>query len=178
MNDKDAQQINLDETAYIGLGSNIGDRERYLLDAIGLLQQHPEVRIIAQSAIYETDPVGYLDQGPFLNMAVRIGTTLTPEQLFERMLSAEQELGRKREVRWGPRTIDLDLLLFGNQVQNRPELILPHPRIMERAFVLVPLIEVMKPYQPEQALHLCLQLERVEGKEGVKPWKKMQQPSV
>lgn len=158
------------ERAYIGLGSNIGDRERYLQEAVRLLQEHPEVQVTGTSGCYETEPVGYVEQDPFLNMVIRVETTLTAERLFEQMLQAEQMLGRKREIRWGPRTIDLDLLLYGDMVQDRPDLILPHPRMLERAFVLVPLIEVMKPHEPERAMELNRHLERAEGKEGVKLW--------
>ncbi|WP_261381648.1 2-amino-4-hydroxy-6-hydroxymethyldihydropteridine diphosphokinase [Paenibacillus cremeus] len=162
------------ERAYLGLGSNMGDRERYLQEALRLLQEHPDVWITEQSGIYETDPVGFVDQDPFLNKVVQVGTTLSAEQLFQRMLEVEQALGRKREVRWGPRTIDLDMLLFGDLLQDRPDLILPHPRMMERAFVLVPLIEIMRSCDPFQAEQLSRQLERVEGKEGVTLWKRMQ----
>ncbi|MFC6232803.1 2-amino-4-hydroxy-6-hydroxymethyldihydropteridine diphosphokinase [Paenibacillus allorhizosphaerae] len=160
------------ERAYIGLGSNIGDREHYLHEAARLLEEHPEVRVTGKSGWYETDPVGFVEQDPFLNMVIRVETTLTAERLFERMLQVEQLLGRKREIRWGPRTIDLDLLLYGDVVQDRPDLILPHPRMLERAFVLVPLIEVMQPHEPERVVQLNRQLERVEGKEGVRLWTK------
>ncbi|UUZ82155.1 2-amino-4-hydroxy-6-hydroxymethyldihydropteridine diphosphokinase [Paenibacillus sp. P26] len=163
------------ELAYVGLGSNLGDRERYLMDAIRLLEEHPGIRIERKSSLYETDPVGFVDQDPFLNMIVEIRTTLTAEGLFGRMLAAEQALGRKREIRWGPRTIDLDLLLFGELQQDRPELILPHPRMLERAFVLVPLIEVLAASHPERAESLKGHLEQAEGKEGVRLWTKAQQ---
>lgn len=168
----EAQPDRRTERAYIGLGSNIGDRERYLQEAVRLLQEHPEVRVMGKSGLYETDPVGFVEQDPFLNTVVQVNTTLSAECLLELMQQAEQALGRKREIRWGPRTIDLDLLLFGDLAQDRPDLILPHPRMLERAFVLVPLIEVMKPHEPEKAAELTRQLERVEGKEGVRLWTK------
>ncbi|MCZ8517600.1 2-amino-4-hydroxy-6-hydroxymethyldihydropteridine diphosphokinase [Paenibacillus filicis] len=160
------------QIAYVGLGSNLGDRERYLDEAVMLLEQHHGVRVTGKSSIYETDPVGFVDQGPFLNRVIEVETALSPEALFEVMLAAEQSLGRKREVRWGPRTIDLDMLLFDEREQDRPDLILPHPRMLERAFVLVPLIEVMSGRQPGKAEALKRQLDRAEGKEGVTLWKR------
>lgn len=158
--------------AYIGLGSNMGDRERFLRDAVRLLEESPEVHVTGESGLYETDPVGYVDQALFLNWVVEVSTTLDPERLFERMLDIELRLNRKRDIRWGPRTIDLDLLLFGERSQDRPDLILPHPRMMERAFVLVPLVEVMSLRDPVRAQQWSKQLDRMEGKEGVRLWKK------
>jgi 2-amino-4-hydroxy-6-hydroxymethyldihydropteridine diphosphokinase len=158
--------------AYIGLGSNIEDREHYLQEAVRELQEHPEVRVTGQSSMYETDPVGFTEQDPFLNMVIEVRTSLQASSLFERMQAAELGLGRKREIRWGPRTIDLDLLLFDEWTQSDPELMLPHPRMLERAFVLVPLYEVMQRSAPEQAARLYSHLERVEGKEGVRLWKR------
>ncbi|TDF91563.1 2-amino-4-hydroxy-6-hydroxymethyldihydropteridine diphosphokinase [Paenibacillus piri] len=159
--------------AYIGLGSNIGDRERYLAEAIRQLESHEHVRISGRSAIYETDPIGLTDQAPFLNMALELETTLRAEGLLAVMQQIEQNLGRTREVRWGPRTIDLDLLLYGDVAQDDPQLILPHPRMMERAFVLVPLVEVMQKRRFQQAAELAAHLETIDGKEGVTPWKKI-----
>lgn len=159
--------------AYIGLGSNMGDRERFLRDAVRLLQECPEVQVTGESGLYETDPVGYVDQALFLNQVVEVSTTLEPGRLFECMLDIELRLNRKRDIRWGPRTIDLDLLLFGERSQDHPDLILPHPRMMERAFVLVPLVEVMSLRDSVRAEQWSKQLDRMEGKEGVRLWKKM-----
>ncbi|GCL74528.1 2-amino-4-hydroxy-6-hydroxymethyldihydropteridine diphosphokinase [Paenibacillus naphthalenovorans] len=159
--------------AYIGLGSNMGDRERFLREAVRLLQDTPGVQVTGESGLYETDPVGYVDQALFLNQVVEISTTLEPQPLFERMLDIELQLHRKRDIRWGPRTIDLDLLLFGDRSQDCPDLILPHPRMMERAFVLVPLVEVMSLRDPVRAEQWTRRLDRMEGKEGVRLWKKM-----
>ncbi|MCS7463174.1 2-amino-4-hydroxy-6-hydroxymethyldihydropteridine diphosphokinase [Paenibacillus doosanensis] len=160
--------------AYIALGSNMGDRERYLLDAIDQLDDHEEIRVIACSSIYETEPVGYVDQDSFLNMAAEVDTTLTPEALLDVMMGIERTLGRQRDVRWGPRTVDLDMLLYEDVRQDDPKLILPHPRMLERAFVLVPLVEVMQLRRFQQAAELADHLEKLEGKEGVILWKKMQ----
>lgn len=157
-------------TAYIGLGSNLGNRQSWLAEAIRLLGEHPGIRVEACSAVYETDPVGYTLQPAFLNMAVRAGTRLSPHDLLAYMLQVEQELGRKREVRWGPRTIDLDLLIYGDLELQTPDLTIPHPRMPERAFVLVPLQDVHQGDALPGAVSLAERLEIAEGKEGVKLW--------
>lgn len=130
-------------TAYIALGSNLGDREQSLKDAITALNQHPQVEVKQLSNIYETDPVGFTDQPAFLNMVIRVSTVLLAMDLLSVQFSVEEQLGRKRELRWGPRTIDLDLLMYDNVSMKTDRLILPHPRMMERAFVLVPLHDVL-----------------------------------
>lgn len=132
-------------TAYLGLGSNLGDRERYLLTAVERLRSHPCIREVSPSPIYETDPVGVTDQPLFLNMACRIRTTLAPEELLDVAMNIEKTLGRRRDIRWGPRTIDIDILLYDNAAIDTGRLTVPHPRMMERMFVLVPLLDVMKP---------------------------------
>ncbi|MDF2963364.1 MAG: FolK [Paenibacillus sp.] len=144
-----------------------------MTEAIRQLDSHSEIRVSGRSGIYETEPVGVTDQAPFLNMVLELETTLAAGELFAVMLQIEQDLGRTRELRWGPRTIDLDLLLFDEAVQDDPQLILPHPRMMERAFVLVPLIEVMQVRRFQQAAGLIAHLERLDGKEGVTLWKKI-----
>lgn len=158
------------EVAYIGLGSNIEDRDLHLTEAIRLLQQYPEIHIRRSSSIYETDPVGFTEQAAFLNMVIQVETDLKPAELFNYMLAVEQKLGRVRDIRWGPRTIDLDLLLYGQQQLNEPELLIPHPRMAERAFVLIPLIEIADdktiPYLDKLKHHATL----LAGKEVVKRW--------
>lgn len=149
----------------------MGNREAWLAGAVGLLDGHPEVRLAASSAIYETEPVGYVDQPVFLNMALRIETRLPPERLLAFMMEVEQQLERKREIRWGPRTIDLDMLLYGDCRMDSPALTLPHPRMLERAFVLVPLQDVLLPEPRLQAELIRETLDTLEGKEGVKRWK-------
>ncbi len=149
----------------------MGNREAWLAGAVGLLDGHPEVRLAASSAIYETEPVGYVDQPVFLNMALRVETRLLPEQLLAFMMEVEQQLERKREIRWGPRTIDLDMLLYGDCRMDSPALTLPHPRMLERAFVLVPLQDVLLPEPCLQAELIRETLDTLEGKEGVKRWK-------
>jgi 2-amino-4-hydroxy-6-hydroxymethyldihydropteridine diphosphokinase len=128
--------------AYVALGANLGDRETSLAEAIRRLQADSELEVRRVSAAFETAPVGYTDQPSFLNMAVCLGTELDPIGLLRRLLAIEQEMGRVRDVRWGPRNIDLDLLVHGEATADTPELMLPHPRMGQRAFVLVPLRDI------------------------------------
>lgn len=128
--------------AWIALGSNIAPREAYLQQAIQMLKEHSEIELKQISTVYETDPVGYEDQDQFLNLVAEVGTSLEPLELLHICQSIEKELGRKRIIRWGPRTVDLDILLYSTENMNVEELILPHPRMHERAFVLVPLAEI------------------------------------
>ena len=131
-------------TAYVGLGANLGDREATIRRAVELLAATPGIEIVAVSTLRETDPVGYADQPRFLNGAVALETALAPRALLERLLEVGRELGRVRGEgpRFGPRTIDLDLLLHGDEVMDEPGLVLPHPRLAERRFVLEPLHEL------------------------------------
>jgi 2-amino-4-hydroxy-6-hydroxymethyldihydropteridine diphosphokinase len=130
--------------AYVGLGANLGEREQTLRRAIDLLAAEPEIEVVAVSSFRETEPVGYLDQPAFLNGACSVETELGPRELLERLLAVERELGRERGAgpRWGPRTIDLDLLLYGDATVDEPGLTVPHPRLTERSFVLEPLLEL------------------------------------
>jgi len=129
--------------AYVGLGSNLGDREHIIWGAIHMLAFNPEVDVVAVSSIRETDPVGFEDQPRFLNAAVAMETDLEPRSLLDLLLGVERELGRTRDgPRFGPRTIDLDLLLYGDDVIDEPGLTVPHPRLHERRFVLEPLVEL------------------------------------
>jgi 2-amino-4-hydroxy-6-hydroxymethyldihydropteridine diphosphokinase len=125
--------------AYVGLGANLGDREATMRRAIELLGDG----VVAVSSFRETDPVGYEDQPRFLNAAVALETELSPRELLDRLLTVERELGRTRDgPRFGPRTIDLDLLLYGVAVVEEPGLRVPHPRLAERRFALEPLAEL------------------------------------
>ena len=129
--------------AYIGLGSNLGEREATIRAALERLAAGPEIDVEAVSSLRETDPVGYLDQPRFLNGAAALRTELSPRALLERLLDVERELGRDRSVpRFGPRTIDLDLLLYGSEQIDENGLEIPHPRLAERRFVLEPLAEL------------------------------------
>ena len=129
--------------AYVGLGANLGDREATLRRAVALLAEVDGVDVIAVSELRETEPVGVVDQPRFLNGAAAIDTTLEPRALLDALLRIERALGRIRgEERWGPRTVDLDLLLHGGAVIDEPGLTVPHPRLHERRFVLEPLAEL------------------------------------
>jgi len=128
--------------AYVGLGSNLGDRERNLRSALHLVDAE-DVRVLAISKFLETDPVGYVNQPRFLNGAALVETDLSAPELLERLLAVERSLGRERTgPRFGPRTIDLDLLLYGDETIDQPGLTVPHPRLAERRFVLEPLAEL------------------------------------
>ncbi|MEI4791129.1 2-amino-4-hydroxy-6-hydroxymethyldihydropteridine diphosphokinase [Bacillus sp. FJAT-53060] len=155
----------MNNTAYIALGSNIGKKETYLKEAVKKLHEHPDVQVELISSIYETTPVGYENQDDFLNMAVKISTSLRPEELLALTQEIEQELGRTREVRWGPRTADLDILLYNRENIETEQLVIPHPRMYERLFVLVPMSEI------------CLEIGKVQinavtDQECVSIWKK------
>ena len=127
---------------YVGLGSNLGDRLHLLRSALALLSAEPEITVPRGSAVYETDPVGPFEQPDFLNLVVEVATPLAPPELLVRCLAIEIRLRRVRQERWGPRTIDLDLLLSPRQPWSDPSLQLPHPRLHLRAFMLVPLAEL------------------------------------
>ena len=129
-------------TAFVGIGSNLGDRETNLRRAIELLTAEDGIEVVAVSEVRETEPVGPVEQGPFLNGVVQVETTLPPGDLLERLLSVESRLGRVRAERWGPRTIDLDLLLYGSERVDEPGLTVPHPRLHERRFALEPLLDL------------------------------------
>ena len=129
--------------AYVGLGANLGRRAANLESALALLRREPGLEVVAVSSFRETDPVGFVDQPPFLNAAAAVETDLSPRELLERLLAVERTLGRTREgPRFGPRTIDLDLLLYGDAVVSEPGLDVPHPRLPERRFALEPLAEL------------------------------------
>jgi len=128
---------------YLGLGSNLGDRLTYLRQAVAALEAEPGIEVRRRSSVYETAPVGYAEQPDFLNAVVEIATSLSPRALLQVTQRIEQNLGRKRGgSRWGPRCIDLDLLLYEGVTVQEADLTLPHPRLTERAFVLVPLAEI------------------------------------
>jgi len=130
--------------AFVGLGSNLGDPEELIASALELLAAEEGIEVLAVSSLRETDPVGFEDQPRFLNGAAELATELAPRELLERLLAIERRLGRIRGEgpRFGPRTIDLDLLLYGEETVQEPGLTLPHPRLHERRFVLEPLAEL------------------------------------
>jgi 2-amino-4-hydroxy-6-hydroxymethyldihydropteridine diphosphokinase len=130
------------EVAFLGLGSNLGDRHAALQRAADLLAGEPGVTLTRSSRVWETDPVGGPPQPDFLNAVVRAETDLEPAGLLAACQRVEAALGRFRAERWGPRTIDVDLLIYGARTIDTPDLTVPHPRMVERAFVLMPLLEV------------------------------------
>lgn len=129
-------------TVYLGLGSNVGNRVEYLQRAIDLLEKHPLIRVTKVSSLYETEPLEYPDQEWFVNAAVEIETELLPMPLLDALQGIEKQLQRQRTMRWGPRTIDLDVLFYGDELVAEPRLQIPHIRMHDRAFVLVPLADI------------------------------------
>lgn len=160
--------------AYIALGSNISPRAQYLYQAIDRIEEHEGIHVLQRSSIYETVPVGYTEQSDFLNMVIHVKTNLSAQELLSYCQSIEQTLGRERLVKWGPRTIDLDILLYNQENIESEQLMVPHPRLQERAFVLVPLYEIDQelhvPHM-QQSVKQLLSALADEEIEGVKPWK-------
>jgi 2-amino-4-hydroxy-6-hydroxymethyldihydropteridine diphosphokinase len=138
MNDRAPHQ------ALIGMGGNVGNVRATLARAVDMFCDGGDVALLARSADYRTPPWGVEEQPPFVNLCIAVGTTLSPQVLLARALKVERALGRdrSRERRWGPRTVDIDLLAYDDLVVDEPQLTLPHPRLFERAFVLVPLAEI------------------------------------
>jgi 2-amino-4-hydroxy-6-hydroxymethyldihydropteridine diphosphokinase len=158
--------------AYIGIGSNLGDRKAYLFGAVERLHQHHAVDVIRCSSIYETAPIGLKEQPDYLNMAIAVHSSLQPHELLNFMLAIEQSMGRVRDVRFGPRTIDLDLLMFGQEKLQTELLELPHPRIKERAFVLIPFLEIAGQSVNVETALLETALCEAEGKDDVHLWQR------
>ncbi len=130
-------------TAYLGLGSNLGNRLAFLRGGRDILADSPAIELMQVSGVYETEAVGGPPDNPFfLNAVLEIRTSLEPRQLLEACLATENEFGRSRPVRWAPRTLDVDILFYADLVLAEEDLIIPHPRLQERAFVLVPLQEI------------------------------------
>ena len=131
------------ETAYLGLGSNLGNRLAFLRGGRDALVNRPEIQLIKASAVYETEAIGGPPDNPrFLNAVLQVETSLDPYQLLAACLAIEDEFGRSRPVRWAPRTLDIDILFYADQVICEERLTLPHPRLPGRAFVLAPLVEI------------------------------------
>ena len=159
---------------YVSLGGNVGDRLHYLKEAVRMLKRSTGIQVEGISSIYETEPVGFVDQSPFLNMVVGGKTTLSAKELLATVLQIERELGRVREVRWGPRTIDIDILTYEKEIWADEDLEIPHPRLKDRLFVLIPFVEIA----PEHPIAIeCTYkttselLENVKDKSGVRKWK-------
>ena len=128
--------------AYISFGSNLGNRLKNIKRGLQLVSRNRSITITKKSSLYETEPVGYENQGWFLNGVIEIETFVLPHKLLSLIKKVERIMGRKRRIRWGPREIDLDILLYNQRCVDTPGLIIPHPRMHERGFVLVPLVEI------------------------------------
>lgn len=151
--------------AYLSMGSNLGDRLQYLLQGLRHLTADGAVRLDRVSTVYETGPQGVTDVPRYLNLAVRVQTELSPPELLARCLAAEQANGRVRLKRWDSRTLDMDLLLYDQVTMDQPDLQIPHPRMTERAFVLVPLLEIAPDLQLPGGRRLADYLPLVAGQE-------------
>jgi 2-amino-4-hydroxy-6-hydroxymethyldihydropteridine diphosphokinase len=159
--------------AFIALGTNIEDRQYYLRSALTALQAHENIEIEVFSSIYETDPVGYEEQAMFLNMVIKINTDLAPFELLEVLQNIELKYGRERKIRWGPRTLDLDILLYNHENIETERLIIPHPRMTQRAFVLLPLYELDQNIQiPLNKKPISTLIDELQDREGVRVWKR------
>lgn len=156
--------------AYLGLGGNLGDRMGALTQALTLLNSADGMRMVSCSSVYETEPWGMIDQPNFLNLAAAFETPLSPVDLLALCKQVEGQIGRAKSYRWGPRLIDVDILLYGNAVVNcdKPDLQIPHVRMVERAFVLVPLAEIAADVSvPPTAATVQHLLDVVSGRDGV-----------
>lgn len=128
--------------SYLGIGGNIGDTKNNIEETVRLLAENPNINVTRVSSLYETEPVGYTDQDWFLNIVVEIETSLTPMELLKECQHIENELKRVRTIRWGPRTIDVDILLYEDYESDEEILTIPHPRMTTRAFAMIPLYEI------------------------------------
>lgn len=158
--------------AFISIGSNIGDRLHHLIEAVRALHANSTSEVLAVSSIYETAPVGLTDQADFLNLVVQIETDLGAHDLLSVCQSIENELGRVRDIRWGPRTVDLDILLYNKDNVGTEDLLIPHPRMHERAFVLIPLLEI-EPAVTHPTTGVLYAKQEAVHDEGVSLWKKV-----
>ena len=159
--------------AYLSLGSNIGNRLEHLQQAVQLLNEHSSIKVLQVSSVYETEPVGLTEQAKFLNIAVELETSLEATQLLSACQSIENKLGRMRKIRWGPRTVDLDILLYNEDHIQFEDLIIPHLRMQERAFVLVPLVEINSEVK-NPATGALYSEEPAMQEDGVNLWKKVE----
>ncbi|MGE7604824.1 2-amino-4-hydroxy-6-hydroxymethyldihydropteridine diphosphokinase [Peribacillus sp. NPDC097675] len=162
----------MENISYLSIGSNMGNRLETFQTTFRLLDEHAHIELVSCSSLYETDPVGYTDQDCFLNAVIKVKTDLKPEELLQTCMEIEQELGRKRDIRWGPRTLDLDILLYNHENVETEILSIPHPRMHERAFVIIPLMELEPDINlPKMNTSLSDLLDKIPDKEGVRLWK-------
>lgn len=161
----------MQQVSYLALGSNQGKREEHLADALQKIGKDSKISIITSSSIYETDPVGVTDQPSFLNMVVKVQTSLAPIELLKFTRKIEQSGGREEKGTWGPRTIDVDILLYNNENINLESLQIPHPRMLERGFVLIPLKELEPDLRLTDSRSIDNYINQLTDKEGVRIWK-------
>lgn len=152
---------------HLGLGSNVGNRYQNIRSAIEMLENHKKINLIKESNIYQTTPYGYIEQPDFLNNVIHISTSLSPFEMLDYIHEIENILGRKREIHWGPRTIDIDIILFGDTIIKEEALHIPHPYIKERLFVLKPLSELYDGVIPGESLSVNEMIKRVDRAKGV-----------
>jgi 2-amino-4-hydroxy-6-hydroxymethyldihydropteridine diphosphokinase len=157
--------------AYIGVGSNLGDKVHQCEQGLREILRVDRHRLLARSSFYKTQPLGVLDQDWFVNAAIKIETDLGPDELLRSLREIESRLGRRATFRWGPRAIDLDILFFDEETIQTEELIIPHPRLQERQFVLIPLVEIdphlIHPVLQKTVLQLLENLEDDQGVEKI-----------
>jgi len=156
---------------YLGFGANLGDRYGQIKKALALINILPETKITKLSSLYETAPVGYTEQGSFFNGVCELKTTLPPLELLRALLAIEDSLGRVRTIHWGPRIIDLDILFYNHLILHQYNLIIPHPAIAERGFVLYPLCEIVPHFiHPEKGYDIAMLLEKYRKSGGEKEY--------
>jgi len=156
--------------AFLSLGSNLGNRKENLQRAVEALAAHPGIRLAASSSIYETEPVGFRDQPRFLNSVIEVETELSPGELLDVAHGIENDMGRVRTFKWGPRVIDVDILIYDGACEDSEKVIIPHPRMLERAFVLAPLAEIAPNLEIADGIRAAQALEVLseEEKRGVR----------
>lgn len=160
----------------LGLGSNLGKREQNIFTAVKLLVEHPAIVFVQGASLYLTEPVGNTQQPFFLNTVVEIDTSLSPEELLTFSLDVENRMGRIRQERWGPRIIDIDLLCYHDRISHTEQLILPHPRLQERRFVLIPLCEIAPEMKMDRGTTVRQLLENCADHADVALYRKVQWP--
>jgi len=160
------------ERVFLSLGSNVGDRLAYLRKAVQRLARLPKTVVVRTSSVYESAPVGYTEQGAFLNQAVEVVTALTPDAFLQATQRIEQALGRERTVRWGPRTLDIDIVYWGERCISSERLTVPHPEAETRRFVLLPLSEIAGDFRaPPRGEMVRTLLARLGGRQTVEVYR-------
>ena len=160
--------ISMSPTAYLALGSNLGDRMAHLRGAVERLRAARGITVLRIAPVYESEPVGVEEQPWFLNSVLEISTTLAPEQLLEATKEVERSVGRTPTFRWGPRVIDVDILLYDGVQTDSERLTIPHPRMAERLFVLLPLRDLLPDWRDSRAVHIDELIARPRGTAGIR----------